>query len=454
MAELVAYEDTPLGDYLKEIEASEPLQALDTTSIGYKCDIWQRLKEYLTPPAADTTNYQITNLLVQSGLLSQQYTPGIPKLSIHKQSPTNLLLLPLTASGIYISSRHRYSIPAVAVLSAYGFYKYRKQSRLTKLTKMLQQCQELDSQIQRCLRFIQEVDFIAKGFRLPQPTQSLVPIEPQEGSQWMAQNLRMAVKQALTQSLEVLSTLNGRPKDPLDEYDDSLASLKSLFSLHFNLRKQWLESLLMTNGPAQSVISLLTESYTTQADNLQRARDTQYMSPIWKDIRATRTNHPLILGLGRMSATLDTIQAKLLVIREMKGTDQDMARVFGSLKADLDLLNGQYQSSIATATQPPPTTDPTPDIPTPTPETNTNVDDVETYGYVPVDIHNMDAPNQIFEADETAKKEPKKDRLGGLDRNERIQLMRQQRKDQESQKSKRTDILSMMSELKSALPKQ
>ncbi|KAJ2013698.1 hypothetical protein GGI14_005250 [Coemansia sp. S680] len=180
-----------------------------------------------------------------------------------------------------------------------------------------------------------------------------------------------------------------------------------------------------------------------------------------------------------MSEALETVRAKILVCRECVSMVEDdvvgsedrqavpspeeIARVFASLKPDIDALNHLYQASVtslafydsgsepassdkndSTSTVPAELTDFELGLTT-IPEGTT------VFGYTPFGGDSLDAPEQIFEADIEQETGQGRLKSSNIDRSERIRLSKQKRAEEQVASTRKNDIVYMMSELKTAI---
>ncbi|KAJ2857208.1 hypothetical protein FB639_006021, partial [Coemansia asiatica] len=117
-------------------------------------------------------------------------------------------------------------------------------------------------------------------------------------------------------------------------------------------------------------------------------------------------------SLGTMAETMETIHAKLFICRDfMDQKDQnadseDVARVFSSLKADIDMLNASYQSALNALfcdEQPPLSGDPAMSFDEKCARYEDDIgllpEGARVFGYTPLDSKDLDAPSLEFEAD-------------------------------------------------------
>ncbi|KAJ2908578.1 hypothetical protein GGI21_002745 [Coemansia aciculifera] len=367
-----------------------------------------------------------------------------------------------------------------------------------------------------------DVDFVARGFRLPQYRGSLaISSATGRGTTWMADRLRQAVDEALCQSMDELATIVERLElqqqhderlgflgantrahmadlmAQLGELEsDSLDALKHKFALHFAMRKLWLESVLRTLEtsancditPTQllSTCELLRldvdhvgGSASSCASRVKEASEAHFTADKWATLAASKTSpavnhHPLVRALSSMSETLEVVRAKILVCRECVSmidgdhsaslSPEEIARVFASLKPDIDALNHLYQASVTSLAF----YDSNSSV---TGDSNFDMDDstksdeligiepsladiphgATVFGYTPFGVDDLDAPELVFEAD--IEQEACQGRLkpSAIDRNERIRLSKQKRADEQVASARKNDIVGMMCELKTAI---
>ncbi|KAJ1729825.1 hypothetical protein LPJ61_003336 [Coemansia biformis] len=162
-----------------------------------------------------------------------------------------------------------------------------------------------------------------------------------------------------------------------------------MFNVMFGLRRQWLECVRellvhltlsevseaqirrdfqLTGNGIESVCAAAVGGLA----ELKRAQEAQYTAKHWVSLSAAERggdhdSMPLRQSLGDMADVLGTIQAKVLVCRGYidAGIDdhelaerwlhdassedrspEQLARLFASLKSDIDMLNAHYQESV------------------------------------------------------------------------------------------------------------
>ncbi|KAJ2354880.1 hypothetical protein GGF43_003010, partial [Coemansia sp. RSA 2618] len=260
---------------------------------------------------------------------------------------------------------------------------------------VVRDCRALDSSLNGALRFVQEIDFVARGFRLPHQTMPRFARTSVRGSILVARNMRQAIDSALSQMLQNMVDITPRKvASDISEMDtrlgeceeeaggDALAleSLRAKFATFFAMRRMWFERLVERLEPlAAAGISrnqILATLDSTAAD-IRRARESQNTSSRWASLAHASidnetNNQPLRRRLAGISEVLATIQAKLVVCqaciddgdnddgggvaRESTPlnadsadwrTAEEAARLFASLKSDIDALNIHYQDSVA-----------------------------------------------------------------------------------------------------------
>ncbi|KAJ2823682.1 hypothetical protein IWW50_003671, partial [Coemansia erecta] len=335
---------------------------------------------------------------------------------------------------------------------------------------VVRDCRALDSSLNGALRFVQEIDFVARGFRLPHQTMPRFARTSVRGSILVARNMRQAIDSALSQMLQNMVDITPRKvASDISEMDtrlgeceeeaggDALAleSLRAKFATFFAMRRMWFERLVERLEPlAAAGISrnqILATLDSTAADIrrvsaatlrgleiIKQARESQNTSSRWASLAHASidnetNNQPLRRRLAGISEVLATIQAKLVVCqaciddgdnddgggvaRESTPlnadsadwrTAEEAARLFASLKSDIDALNIHYQDSVAmlysegnygdigsglgTAAGAEMATYEDDDL-------NTSLDGVHIFGYTPLGTNDLDAPEMSFEAD-------------------------------------------------------
>ncbi|KAI8322843.1 hypothetical protein GQ54DRAFT_128768 [Martensiomyces pterosporus] len=444
MGELVAYEDSPLGQYLQEIEAAEALvvdeqrpatntNGDDSSSIPGAPRVlsWRSTCEWTMSLAASTFGVpvdsvgeklstlvweEIIDILAASGHLEARYTP---KSSSRLQRIRSALhaadkvvdrraalsfaiwrtLPPLAlGSALMIRSRNpsaRYALAAALLAPALGIVTnialwYVKGKRASVQCRLLVDdfesmslaCRSMDNAIQRALRFVQEVEFVANGFRLPHYQGSLaIAANPGQGTAIAVAHIRQAIDTALlvssgvlfgsicniragpcvwtaAENLEIDSAvgdMRSRHGGLYEPGNMSLEALRSKFNLHFSLRKTWLDLLLKVLEPTaqpkdelkqtdrRSLLHLIkrevqgvSKAASDGTNTVKQAEEAQYTSKRWAaliDAKSTNqaSHHPLVRSLNGMADTLGTIQAKIHVCRECIGLEEQQPDSSGSM---------------------------------------------------------------------------------------------------------------------------
>ncbi|KAJ2582257.1 hypothetical protein GGH95_001635 [Coemansia sp. RSA 1836] len=584
MAEVVAYEDSPMAQYLQEINASEALVAEDKppaannaadkssmSTIAAECSLpheWLKLltarafnsQDTLGVPALTTKEMhaRIARTLAESGLVAERYTPrpfrlsarsleggvsadsssalGVVSMYIMAAIITLVTLFTLTfrpscqSDASWNCNRAAY-VPLVAVLVVAGIVaalivRRRSSQRalvlkceeaIDQFNSTMLKCRAMDSTVQRALRLVTDVDFVTRGFRLPQYRGSLaISSATGHGTAWMANHVRRAIDSALSQSMDTLAYAIERSnhqqqgqgesflssdtrarmadlKAQLGELElESLEALKHKFALHFAMRKLWLESVLRTlepyaNSDAQleqlvAICNLLRpdiervcDTASASTSRVKEASEAQYTARKWASLAASKANpttnhHPLVRALGSMSETLEVVRAKILVCRECvsmvagecttgqsldDGADfeasrsaaspEEIARVFASLKSDIDALNHLYQASVTSLAFCDSDSNLAGDCnqvaadsivgaePLGVGPGSTEIPDGATvFGYTPVGVDDLDAPELVFEADVEQEADQGRQRPSNIDRSERIRLSKQKRAEEVS----------------------
>ncbi|KAJ2491848.1 hypothetical protein IWW37_001926 [Coemansia sp. RSA 2050] len=575
MAEIIAYEDSPLAQYLQEIDASEAFVAEDkpdtaditasklppatlSTDIGRFCD-W--LHQLAARPVAIPDGHKATDAIAKemysrvvstvtdSGLVAERYTPrpfrsavqtqgmdipaALPRSTLGIGSCSVLAMTPALATFAILAFRLGdigsmdwsmtatvvvlvLAIIAVVALLVYELQQQWAQQRspigkcndaVAQFNSMVLKSRAMDSAVQRALRQVMDIDFVIRGFRLPQYRGSLaISSRSGRGTAWMAEHVRQAVDLALSESIgsftdiiERLELKQGQMESFLGsdaraqmadlraQLDDAselgsmtLEALRLKFALHFAMRKLWLESVVRTLEqyldadihPEQllsmcellgSDIDRVSETASLLADRVKEAGEAQFTARKWASLAATKadstkSHHPLVRALGSMSEALETVRAKILVCRECVSMAEDdavdsedaqfvpsveeIARVFASLKTDIDALNHLYQASVTSLAfydsgSGPTSGDYDGSVTAPAElidfeQGSVAIPDGATvFGYTPIGGNDLDAPEQIFEADTE-------------------QGVGQERLKQAAS-ARKNDIVGMISELKSAI---
>ncbi|KAJ2000261.1 hypothetical protein GGI06_005961 [Coemansia sp. S85] len=176
-----------------------------------------------------------------------------------------------------------------------------------------------------------------------------------------------------------------------------------------------------------------------------------------------------------MSEALETVRAKILVCRECVSMVEDdvadsedaqavpsaeeIARVFASLKTDIDALSHLYQASVTSLAfydsgSGPTSGDNDGSVAVPAElidfeqESTAIPDGATVFGYTPVGGDDLDAPELIFEAE--IKQGGGQERLKVAYTNRSSQLLLKRAEEQVAS-ARKNDIVGMISELKSAI---
>ncbi|KAJ1944603.1 hypothetical protein GGF37_002114 [Kickxella alabastrina] len=582
MSELVAYEDSPLGEYLKEIESAEALvidqkdtlpakQNLPTVYDRVHC--WANQLSLHISEALRYTSVQHIGLATrvletsiaissESGLLADKYTPksklvaaqraadnsyftpatGLERKGVAFGAARSILSLiilggstfklakvePKSLSALCIVVLTGAAVAGIAVTAAWRQARLESALAVTHtcidgIQTMVRGSRSLDIALQRALRSVREIEFVSRGYRLPHSggAFSAIAARPGLGAMWAANHTRETINTVLTRSIDGLFVLLGDQlpqhmemsvsalQCELAESSDSdalsLDMLRHKFDLHFALRKQWLESTLhaleLLTEPSISHARLFQSLERVSAQvqcvhlsainaigDIRGVQEAQYTSRRWESLAATTpsddpsvpdNNGPARL-LNRMADTLETIQAKLYVCRESTNTintnisgqtdsiDQGMApeniaRIFASLKSDIETLNIQYQETLTSLTCPDPAfaNDSNKGCFSAGFPSNADLgckvdfnavpEGTRVFGYTPLGAEDLDAPEMVFEADVELANGNNKPKLSGVDRSERIRAQRQRREIEQEAAVKRGEISSMLLELKSAI---
>ncbi|KAJ2212763.1 hypothetical protein EV179_004416 [Coemansia sp. RSA 487] len=285
---------------------------------------------------------------------------------------------------------------------------------------------------------------------------------------------------------------------------NQIEQLQRLFELHFATRRIWLESILATMEPvckAESVdrdifLSILSETSTDiermlaviigSIDEITSAREAQFTAKRWEALSEskdgsdalTTSSQPVVRCLTSMNSTIDTISAKLVVCRDTielpgeEGTSgaqevvpfNEVARVFASLKTDIDVLAGLYQEAMTSLTL---------DIDGPGSteavtldqgkdhaqytatdgiiDMSTIPDGAQVFGCTPFGTDDMDTSDLVFEADPSDEPLDRRQQRPAADRAERIGLQKQKREKEAQERRKAGEVHSMMNELRTAI---
>ncbi|KAJ2787037.1 hypothetical protein GGI15_001025 [Coemansia interrupta] len=499
MSELIAYKDSPLGEYLREIEAAEalvvdekPAKQVDPVvsrsppdehpGAGY----WiAKLSTYTlgfwNMPTRDygrlvfVVLQQSIDMLTEAGLLSERYTPKYKAQTQHYTDTLNEftvsrrtsilrfakhLVPPVAIAAMVFKSgvREADAICATVPVAAFGLALFslrnqkqfssaveQSQQYITKLGRLANSCRRMDAAMQRAIKSAQEIEFVGRGFRLPQYTGALnIASRSGQGAMWAAKHARQTVDEMLSETIDVLQELLGGQlagSPELDELVDlacdevpggcSLEHLRRKFAVHFSLRRIWLGSILEsidsvmatgTRADHKSIDTCLSEAvvhverYMEAADRtveaLRRVRESQYTAKRWESLAGAsslKNTGALARSLVDMGNVLDTIQAKLCVCRDFVDQvddtgavfSEDAARIFASLKPDIDVLNSRYQQAVTLLTCP------ETDGEERTPlfmdgvqeDSEAFGDDLDVFGCTPMQLVELDAPGMVFEAE-------------------------------------------------------
>ncbi|KAJ2081571.1 hypothetical protein H4R24_002247 [Coemansia sp. RSA 988] len=609
MAELVAFEDSPLGQYLQECGSSEALVVDDKSALSsalYEIDVtnmndnqtgisktWTNwLTQYIgafprlvfdepsscgdNTTIASLTCSKLVELLTDSGHMVDKYTPK--KMHILSNSPDNITLatttnkarairdtamriVPASVIGGVLLGRQRYpnnytSIPSkiasivaagmFAIMSAVAAHSLarnisaaralrRANAYITDFYTMLFYSRMLDNSLHRELCFVQEMDLISRGFRLPlrNPSIQLSQHRPSRGTLFVAQHLRQKIGLVLVQSIRTLtdivqdmniadncinSDLYNELHDSSTEclaliessqYSDCLLSLEYLrqaFAAQFTLRRLWLECVLYcfriaadsANSQSQLLglfqsttkpIQRLRTTATGGLDELKSVREAQYAAPRWKEfaeppVDGNQNAQPLIRSLANMSDVLTTLQAKVLICQECvyaaddiavqapntsteshlynERSPEDIARLFASLKSEIDMLGTHYQEATTRLLCSENPKDNILGIDFATIGADSRIDalelnsddvpsDARVFGYTSLAADGLDVPEMTFEADVEASQHVSRREQPALDRNERIRIQRQRRVDDEAINERKKEAAMTMLELKSTI---
>ncbi|KAJ2859974.1 hypothetical protein GGI22_002844, partial [Coemansia erecta] len=474
MAELVTYEDSPLAQYLQEIDAAEdtitekyPYEARrksGITELAKACDAetdipWNakiniaKLLTWILGPSekaslsriAATVWEFVANTLALSGHLAERYTPkparryeNLANLGCWRKSQTMRTLIGVSVGGLVFSCILGHPLAAnrpitgALVVGTAAFtilHRAKKHCKIEQCTrtaeifidnmdKLSARSRTLDITIQKAMRFIQEVVFVSKGFRVPQYAGAgAITSRPGRGTLWAAGHLQQTVVDALVLCIQALfdtldaliasteqraagdlvqpcdsatmsglksefALLNGGNADGINPMEQ----LHSLFELHFAARKLWLEAILSilehvcaaectdrntflsvlkkTSADIEQILAAVIGS----ADAITKTREAQFTAKSWEALSDNRkrsdapdtSNQPVVRCLSNMANAVDTIGAKLVVCKGTIGLADEghisaspdampfdeVARVFASLKADIDTLAGLYQEAM------------------------------------------------------------------------------------------------------------
>ncbi|KAJ2829868.1 hypothetical protein GGI24_002043, partial [Coemansia furcata] len=178
-------------------------------------------------------------------------------------------------------------------------------------------------------------------------------------------------------------------------------------------------------------ITRVSETASLSSSRVKEATEARYTAGKWESLAATKSvstdsHHPLVRALSNMSEALDTVRAKILVCRECVSmvddhfvdpednetvpSPEEIARVFASLKPDIDALNHLYQASVTSLAfydsgSVPISGDNDDSTRVPAELTDYELgsmaipEGATVFGYTPVGGDDLDAPELIFEAD-------------------------------------------------------
>ncbi|KAJ2559144.1 hypothetical protein EV175_000475 [Coemansia sp. RSA 1933] len=353
--------------------------------------------------------------------------------------------------------------------------------------------------------------------------------QPGQGTLWVAKNLQQTTAKSLVLCIQTLfDTLDATATaasieqqavvfDLRNKFEtmaesnpdksSTLEHLQSLFELHFTTRKIWLKTILARFEPAYTVDNMddrnallsILENTTADItpvlrvvngaiDGITRAREAQFTAKSWEALSentkgsdaSTSSYRSAVRCLASMTSTIDTITAKLVVCKstiepseESEGRVDgiqdvpfdEVARVFASLKADIDVLAGLYQEAMTSLTMDSDGADSTTVIldqgydrmQDTADDGDINMSDIlegtQVFRCTPFDTSDMNTSDLVFEADSSNDQLTR--RKGGqqpaLDRSERIRLQKQNREKEAEARRKAGEVHSMMSELKTAI---
>ncbi|KAJ2144662.1 hypothetical protein IW136_001273 [Coemansia sp. RSA 678] len=391
------------------------------------------------------------------------FPAGIGCLLVGWRGLTSNRRLPITMSTHMTVAA--FSSALVAGIAANGVWKQIRAEKLAcaannyiqAFTSMVQNCRALDNSLYGALRFVQEVDFVSRGLRLPHQT-TLFAQTPKRGSLLIAQNMRQAIDSALAHMLQTLfaiapdlEAIAYGSMSCVDEESDtdggntsetlSLDMLRAKFNTQFEARRAWIDSLLEILEPlslmsiSQARIRIIFDSTVANIQQLDAAavrgletirkvRESQYTSKQWSSLAQTNTDsehsNPLLRrALGSMSTVLATIQAKMSVCQECinavdvtdaaskpngEDTSKEAAALFASLKLDIDVLSAHYQDCVAMLHGDNSgcigsVSGAVAEISAYEDEPDIPLDGVNIHGYTPLGSSDLDAPYMLYEAD-------------------------------------------------------
>ncbi|ORX64957.1 hypothetical protein DL89DRAFT_271640 [Linderina pennispora] len=541
MTELVAFEDSPLGDYLRDIAAGESL-IIDSNEAGFTTtggpdhakspiplSLWTRAQSWLhgNLSLGNSSDKEfearlcsvlwdsIVRTLANSGHMAVRYTPrtshkhatDMPSQQLGDLRPRSSrsndiakhTVGPLVLGAAFLIRTRSSVRPALMALSAFiaaavvwsSWHKYssqiaaarRAEEYIDSLTDMCQSSRVLDVAIQRALRLVQETELVARGFRWASPSSIPgVDARPGRGAIRTAVYLRNAVGEALRESFDAVAlaveqvadqdTLLelSQTREKFTQHTDfsdsglSLEVLRARFELHFSLRRRWLQRVLDTAEP----LSLPTMN---SAAALQSGLSGNTLATFAHIRAASEKGVDMIRKVENSAHT----SAQIIVCRESIGLDDDgcqelnsgavnrpspeaTARLFSSLKAELDTLNAQYQAALTVLTcddcEGPQASSSCRESTTCVIDQHDIPDGARVLGYSGFDLNDLDVPEQTFEADPAIQESRGQSSNGKpqlLDRSERIRLQRQKREGEIEARERRNDIHSMLNELRSAI---
>ncbi|KAJ2808192.1 hypothetical protein H4R20_000970 [Coemansia guatemalensis] len=579
MAELVAFEDSPLGQYLQEVGSAEALIADDKADFSsalyeeHTADIsnqqigvsrtWtDSLRQHIRALArlvfgestsreesatiASLTWSKLVDLLADSGHMADKYTPkkthilsnpsdgSLHAININRTGVlrgATMRIVPMPVIGGVLLAQRRYpnsyiSISGkIPIMVAAGMFALmgavaarslfrdisttralrRANAYINELHAMLFHSRMLDNSLHRELCFVQEMDLITRGFRLPvsnAPLQ-LSQHRPGRGTLFAAQHMRQKIGLVLFQNIKTLTDIaldtniadecsnSGLYKELRDAFAEcmvlieyyqdpecvlSLEYLRQAFAAQFTLRRLWLEYILACfriaaysdNNSQTQLLGLLQSTSkhiqrlhtaaTSGLDELKAVKEAQYAATRWKAFAEPQPNvshgsQPLMRSLTNMADALTTLQAKVLICQECiyvaddnatqtpgtlaeakldnERSPEDVARLFASLKSDIDMLGTHYQEAITRLLCSDDAEEnvfgndsDTVDIDSRAGALEVNADDVpkdvRVFGYTSLSADGLDAPEMTFEANVeanqhvTARKEADKERKGNV----------------------------------------
>ncbi|KAJ2708412.1 hypothetical protein H4R19_004758 [Coemansia spiralis] len=551
MAALVAFDESPLAEYLREIGAGEALVVEDPQpSLDIVSERVDSSVAVDRPAVAALIHDQVVCMLAESGHLAERFTPvrtsrcakastGIPLDSVAARDRALRAAARQTAAPLAVGSlllcQRRLLLPghatlarastaagallaalAAALATACAWRQLRAEravrranSYIGRLHSALRSCRALDASVHRALRFVQEAEFAARGFRLPQPGPAPgIASRSGRGTQLVTLRTRVAVGAVLDRVARVLVGVAREMADGADgdaellgaasdayvnleaagtPDDPPLGALRATFDMVFGLRRLWLVciceklerlahsgandgQLLRGLRATNHGIERVCVAATAGLDELARVREAQYTASRWESLAAAgpggggHSSQPLQRALGAMSEVLGTIQAKVLVCRECVDADGSdstpvhVARVFASLKADIDMLSVHYQESVTgllcvdggSAVCVDDRMSASPAVAAMAMDVEAIADDARIFECTPFSTDALDAPELAFEADaESSRRGPRA--APTVARSERIRQQRERRAEEVVVRERQGDITTMMAELRSAI---